>query len=275
MKKILTFLLISSASIHCCMSFADDSPESPAFVLKPYQGLSVTNLEYSKIKADFSSDFFGVGRAEGSFKYYRTSVSEALRFGLPSDLEIRVAQKYQNYGVRSDDFSGFLNPTFGLRKTFRVTPDININLIGSITPKTADHGIRANPTLYDLGVEGVLKTPSGLITVLGLGREIVNSYSSFNTTLVYAGAYKEVGDYSLSILGSIRASDHSHNYLGSVDSIQTVSAAIGRQVTSNVWAQLIYRYVNQDSDAVVYSNGDVHNLTTKENQMAATLRVLF
>jgi len=275
MKTILTFLLISSASIHCCMSFADDSPESPAFVLKPYQGLSVTNLEYSKIKVDYRDTFVGFGTAEGSFNYYRVSALQALRFGLPSDFELRVAQKYEHYANFGDYPSGFLNPSFGFRKTFRVTPDVNINLIGSITPKTGDHEFRANPTLYDVGVEGVLKTPSRLITVLGLDREIVNSYSTFNTTLFYVGAYKEVGDYSLSLLGSIRAYDHSHNYIGSVDSMQTVSAAIGRQVTSNVWAQLIYRYVNQDSDAVVYSNGDVFNTSVKENRMAATLRVLF
>jgi len=275
MKTLILSLLIASTLIHPCLGAADESPESPAFVLKPYQGLSVTNLEYSKIKVDSSADFLGFGRVEGSFNYYRTAALQGLRFGLPHDYEIRVAQKYEDYASFGDYPSGFLNPNFGLRKTFRVTPDININLIGTITPKTGNHEFRAAPTVYDIGAEGVLKTPSGLVTVLGLGREMVESYSSFNTTLVYVGAYKEIGDYSLSLLGSIRAYDHSHNYIGSVDSIQTISAAIGRQVTSNTWAQLIYRCVNQDSDAVVSSNGDVFNQTVKENQIAATLRVLF
>jgi len=272
MKKIFAYLLMSSALIHSCMSFADDSPLSPAFVLKPYQSLSVTNIEYSKIKISYSYNLAGVFSLEGSNKAYGTSAIQAIRFGLPDNYEISVAQRYDSYSDDNGRFSGFQNPRFGIRKTWKTTSDININTFGSATPKTGDHRFRDYPTYYDVGIEGVLATPSGLVTVLGLGKEFIDSESRSDSTFGYVGGYKAIGAYSLSLIGTIQSYEGSR---GSRDSAQTLSGAIGRSVAKNVWLQLIYRYVNLDYNSFTDDFGGVNRRYYNENQVAASLKVLF
>lgn len=272
MKTIARTILITVSLIYSCVSFADDSPLSPAFVLKPYQSLSISNLEYSKIKIKAGFSLVGFGKFEASNNAYATTAFETIRFGLPNNYELGVSQSY--YRVSDDDghIRGFQNPAFRIRKTWKTTSDININVVGLVTPKTGDTQFRAYPTYYDVGVEGVLKTSSGFITVIGIGKEFINSDQRSDSTLAYIGGYKTIGPYSLTLLGSIRSFENSP---GSRDSEQNLSVAIGKSIAKNIWAQLIYRYVNLDYNSYMDDFGGVYSRSYDENQVAASLKVLF
>jgi len=257
--------------------YADDSPLSPAFVLKEKQLLSATSVGYSKINFDPYISIIGTGVFKGSSEANGVFASQTFRLGLAGGNEISVRADYDDLdqhgsrGVKIAD--GFSSPTFGARHTWGKDTAVRLAIWGEFTPKTADHGVRSFPAFYALGGTGTFITENGLVTQLQAARELVDGGQG-NSTVFGITAYKEIGLYSVGANLAVRNYD-------SGDALQFESTTrlgfrLGRKLCDSMWAQVAYVYTDSSFQELRLSELVRFGISSYETSaISASLNVLF
>jgi len=275
-KKVIKGICLTCALLSSNLH-ADDSPLSPAFVLKDKQLLSATSVGYSKINFDPYMSIIGTGLFKGSGEAHGVFASQTLRFGLADGTELAVSVDYDDFDQHGSRIvqiaDGFSSPTFGARHTWGKDTAVRLAIWGEATPKTADHGVRGLPAVYALGGTGTFITENGLVTQLQAARTLVDGDQA-NSTVFGIAAYKELGLYSLGANLAVR-SYASANTL-QFDSKTTLGFRLGRKLCDSMWAQIAYVYTDSSFQELRLSELVRIGVSSYEtNTISASLNVLF
>ena len=289
MQKCISITLILFTIFATNVMAEDTSPLSPAFILKPEKILSTT--EVATDEGDFKQSFFVPDTGDAfsrTAKIKHTWAHQGIRLGLSDAIEIGVSETYMINAHSNQSFyqtyDGFFNPTFSAKKTWWPESDARLVFSLSAQPKLGNHDFLALPTTYSAGIGGVLLTTSGLITRINLSRQLINGSSSPDSTTVSLGVYKEIAAYSLNVTTSVEIFDDQNAgaITSHIDTISTITAALGRQINANTWLQIFYKYTSADDQPRVI---DVYkglmtysanlNASYNANAFGASLKVLF
>jgi hypothetical protein len=257
--------------------YADDSPLSPAFVLKDKQLLSATSIGYSKINFDPYVSVSGTGTSRFSGEARGVFASQTFRLGLADGTELAVSEVYDDFdqhgsrAVRIVD--GFSSPTFGARHTWGKDKAVRLAVWGEVKPKTADHGVRGLPAVYALGGTGTFITENGLVTQLQAARTLVDGGQA-NSTVFGIATYKEIGLYSVGANLAVRVYDSANTL--QFDSATTLGFRLGRKLCDSMWAQVAYAYTDSSFQEQQLDALTRRGISSYENNtVSASFTILF
>jgi hypothetical protein len=273
--------ILSGACFVCALLggsniYAGDSPLSPAFVLQENQLLSTSRVGYKKINFASYYNLSGFGVIDFSREARGVFASQTLEYGLGNGTELTVSESYDDFNLIGSQAvqiaDGFSSPTLGARHTWGMNNKVRLTIWGDFTPKTADHGLRGTPAIYDVGTYGTFITDNGLVTQLMATRTMIDGSGLYLTSLGIA-AYKEMGLYSLGANLAIIVYDGAKAL--QPDNANSIGLTFGRKLCENMWAQIRYSYTDTSYKEQSLSESIRVGASVELSEVSASLNVLF